>query len=198
MEVQKTLNLREFLKPFLVEWPMTDNLDKTNFEINRLIAHLDDLALGYEAKWGIGQLEAWAASGNPELAGKFQRQLDKLAEAMDAKDIPSIRGLVDGFRRAYSALEQSAVGMGRKPEDPVVFFYKCGSMVYKVVRTVIDARNVEKEDGVHVVSCQELINMYNKDFVKVFIDREPNTMAIDATDAQGFDWINGDVLPPEF
>lgn len=189
------MDLREIIKPVLMEWPMTDNVDQLTFEINRLVSQLDDLALGYEAKWGIGQLEAWASEYDPALAEKFQRQLDKLADALAAKDLVATRLLVDGFTRAYGALEANAVKNGKAAEEPVIFFCKCGSTIYKIVRTLADTKRTKAGENEVVMSCQELINLYAKDAAKIYAERNKDKMVIDATDFQGFDWKRGDDLP---
>ena len=189
------MNLREILKPYLLEWPMTDQVGTLTFELNRLVSQLDDLALGYEAKWGMGQLEAWAAADNPDLAAKFQRQGEKLGEALAAKDLVATRNLVDGFARAYKALEADAMSRGRVGTEPVVFFYRCGSMAYKMVRTISESRAMAQEQGCVVMSCEELINLYDKKAFDVYAARQQTKVVIDA---QNFNWTTGDELPPEF
>lgn len=191
------MNVRNLIKPYLVEWPMSDKLDPLTFEINRLVSQLDDIALEYEAKWGMGQLEGLVATHNPALAEKFQRQMDKLAEALAGKDLRATRDLVDGFTRAYKALEADVKSRGYHPSEPVIFFCRCGSMVYKVVRTISQRKAVENGDRCVVMSCEELINFYHKSAFNAYCQREPDKLAI-SVDEQGFDWAKGDALPPEF
>lgn len=177
---------------------MADNLDPVTYELNRLVSQLDDLALGYEAKWGIGQLEAWAYADDPVLAEKFQRQLDKLADALAEKNLAATQDLAMGFTRAYKALEASAEARGRVPSDPVVFFYRCGSMAYKITRTISQAKSMAKGDNCVVMSCEELVNFYHKNAEDVYSRRDGTRPVISVVDSQGFDWSKGDALPPEF
>lgn len=191
-------SVRDLIKPYLVEWPMSENLDPLTFQLNRLVAEFDDLALGYEAKWGIGQLEAWAAADNPDLAERFQRQIDKLADALAEKNLVATQELVMGFKRAYEALEADCEARGRVCTTPVVFFYRRGSTAYKITRTISQARALAKGDDCVVMSCEELINFYHSAAVDVYTRRDGSKPVVSVVDDDGFDWKKGDNLPEGF
>lgn len=190
------MRIRDLINPYLVRWPMNDDLGPVDFQINRLVSQLDDMAIEYEGKWGVGQLEAWAYAHNSDLAEKFQRQLDKLADAMAKKDVEATQQLVIGFKRAYEALEANAREFGYTPTGDFLFHYTRGSVVYRVVRTMADARRAEKGKEV-VVSCEELVNFYDSAHNIVY-DKMYQRKQAKQPDTQGFDWERGSDLPPEF
>jgi hypothetical protein len=194
------MSIRETIKPYLVEWPMSDKLDPVNFEINRLVSQLDDVAIGYEAKWGAGFLEAKAYAHTPELAEKWQRQVDKLNDAINNADLGGLRALVDGCIRGYSQLEQNAYSLGLKPNETVVFNHTCGSTVYRVVRTVAEARLAMRpgDKNVKIISCEEMCNFFEKEAVRIFCKREDDRAAESKKPDHDFNWKTGDELPPEF
>ena len=179
-------NLRETLKPYLVEWPMTDDLDPRSFEINRMITQLDDVAVGYEAKWGIYYLEAHAPT---DLAEKWQRQVDKLNDAIAELDVPAVRQLVDGCIRGYKSLETAVEARMGPPKGPVFFEYKFGSMIYRIVKNVADARALHKpgETNVRVLTGEEACRIFDRDCVDVFQKREGEKI-----DLPYFDFDKGD------
>lgn len=194
------MTLREILKPQLVEWPMSDKLDPVSFEINRLVSQLDDVAVGYEAKWGIGYLEAKAAAHAPELAEKWQKQIDKLNEAIANSDLPGLRQLVEGCVKGYAKLEENAYSLGLKPNELVIFNHTVGSTVYRVVRTIAEARLVSHvgDKNVKILSCEEMCNFFEKDAARVYLEREDARRAEALKPDEDFNWKTGDELPPEF
>ncbi len=192
------MNLREILKPVLVEWPMSDNLDPISFEINRLVSQLDDVAYAYEVKWGAGYLEATAASTNPDLAAKWQSQVDKLNDAISSRDIATLRAIVDGCRRGYSRLEENAYSHGLKPkDDPVIFSYNKGSTIFRVVRLVQDEWRAKHpgEDNVVVLSCEAMCRVYPKAWFNEYKKIEEKKDAIGTVSNAGYDWDTGDESP---
>lgn len=164
-------NLRMVLRKHMITWPQEDDLDAVCYEINRIISQLDDVAIGYEAKWGVGRLEAIASRS--DLGDKFQRQIEKLNEAIEAKDGVSVRHLAEGCIRAYDALERNALALGEQPRDVVWFEYKFGSLIYRIVKNLADARASHKPDekDVVVMTGEELVKYYHKDAIRVYHDR---------------------------
>ncbi len=189
--------LREKIKPYLVEWPMSDQLDPINFQINRLVSQLDDIALGYEAKWGIGTLECACYKHAPELGKKWDAQVSKINDAIQERDIVSMAGLVEGAARGYAAMENAASRAGLKPNEVVFFEARVGSHLYKVVRTIAETRQAHKpgEPGVRILSCEEMCNFFDKEYQKIYAERE-NISANVKDDS--FNWVTGSELPPEF
>jgi len=195
------MNLREIIKPVLVEWPMSDNLDPISFEVNRLVSQLDDVAYAYEVKWGAGFLEATAASTNPELAKKWQSQVDKLNDAISGRDIATLRAIVDGCRRGYSRLEENAYSHGLKPKDDVVIFsYNQGSTIFRVVRLVQDEYRAKHpgEDNVVVLSCEAMCRLFPKGWYAEYNKIEQKADKVGTVSTAAYDWDKGDPLPDEF
>lgn len=89
-------------------------LDARDLEIQKIINQLDEVAVRYEQKWGIGQLQKLCS---PELLEKWMRQCEKFEDAMFKKDVDLIRDLVSGFKRAYIALEGDVLSRGNNPPD---------------------------------------------------------------------------------
>lgn len=195
------MNLREIIKPVLVEWPMSDNLDPISFEVNRLVSQLDDVAYAYEVKWGAGYLEATAAATNPDLATKWQSQVYKLNDAISSRDLVSLRAIVDGCRKGYSRLEENAYSMGLKPKDDVVIFsYNQGSTIYRVVRLVQDEWRAKHpgEDNVVVLSCEAMCRVFPKWWFAEYKKIEEKKDVIGSASDSGYDWDKGDALPDGF
>jgi len=193
--------LREILKPVLVEWPMSDNLGMLDYEINRLVSQLDDIAYSYEAKWGAGALEACAASTNETLAQKWQSQVDKINDAISSRDIATLRALVEGASRGYSALEENACRVALKPKnDPVIFTYHQGSTIYRVVRLVSEERaaKMPNDKNVVVLSCEEMCKRYDKGWFELLLTRDnidPRQVVADTYSQKGPLPDDGDEIP---
>lgn len=170
---------------------MTDDLDPRSFEINRLITQLDDVAVGYEAKWGIGYLEAHAPE---DLAQKWQRQVDKLNDAIASLDVPAVRQLVEGCIRGYQSLEVAVEASKGKPKGPVFFEYKFGSLIYRIVKNVADAKALHKpgDPNVRILTGEEACRLFDRDCVDIFQKRESEKM-MDSY----FDFAKGDNPDPE-
>lgn len=180
--------LRDILKPYLVEWPMSDDLDPRAYEINRLIGQLDDAAVGYEAKWGVGYLEAHAPA---EMQERWQRQVEKLNGAIEALDVALVRQLVEGCVRGYAALEAAVEASHGPPSGPVFWEYKCGSMIYRVVKGSADARALHNpgEANVVILSAQEMCERFEMDRQRVFRPRPAEAKKAAETH---FDFDKGD------
>lgn len=171
-----------------------DNLDPLRFEINRLISQLDDVAVGYEAKWGIGKLEAVAYLHDPELAEKWQRHIDKLNDAILALDVVAVRQLVDGCLVGYRKLEEAAVRASVAPCEPIYFEVNVNSTIYRIVKNVSDARSLHKPGGEAViVTAEEMARLFDKRRVDCYIKIEENPDKVLKID--DFDFTKGDQIP---
>ena len=94
--------LRQFINDNKIRWYDMEKLDERDKVIQRIMEQLDQVAVGYETKWGVGILQKYCA---PALLDKWMRQCDKFKEAVWAKDVEMVRTLASGFKRAYDALE---------------------------------------------------------------------------------------------
>lgn len=128
-----------------------------NEEINRWLHKLDQVAIVFESKWGIGVLPTLA---DREIEMKWNKQKEKLALAVQDCDLPSVQKLVEGSIRAWKVLEDSAIKNGHKPRDP-----ECWDVVhpdsgtkYRICKGLTDAR-AATEDGVIVYTLQEVVRV---------------------------------------
>ena len=190
--------VREIIKPVIVNWPMSEDLDSINFQINRIVAQLDDVAYAYESKWGIGYLEDTAESSNPELAQKWAAQLDKLNNAISSRDLVSLCAIVDGCRRGYSRLEENAYSHGLKPKDDVVIFsYRKGETVFKVVRLIQDEWKAKQpgDDNVVVLSCEAMCRIYPHVWVAGHKNIEDKKDRSGTVSEEKYNWPIDDDIP---
>lgn len=152
------MQLRTIINSWTKDW--FENMTPTENAINSLIHQLDEVAIRYETVWGVYKLESLATGA---LAEKVQAQVDKLNEAILASDVNAVRDLVAGTIRMYDALEKNALALGHKPTHPDYWEIKVGSKIYRVVKSVSDARSLHRPDGdkgVCIVTLEELVRMY--------------------------------------
>lgn len=136
--------LRETINKNKVRWHEMDDLDQRDLEIQRIITQLDEVAVEYEKKWGIGVLQKECS---PEMRGRWDSQGEKFCNAMMKKNIDLIRDLASGYKRAYKALEGDCLAQGKKPKETAYFEH------------VIH--------GEHIIVCQ------THDDVRIMLAREP-------------------------
>jgi len=164
---------------------MLEETDNAHNIIRRQIERLDQVATDYETRWGIGRLQSLAP---PDVREKWERQTDKLAEAIANADALNIITLVDGTIRGWGLLERLANEAGHAPYDPVYLEYKIGGQVYAVARSAQDAQSLHKPRGrdAVIVTVGELL--------RSFIERHSNAFKLD--DIQFEDDLQA--LPVEF
>lgn len=105
-----------------VKWYEVEMLDERDKEIQKIINQLDEFAVQYEIKWGVGILQKYCS---PELLEKWMRQCEKFSEAMQKKDVELIRELASGFKRAYEALENDVLTSGvYEPHQAMALCYR--------------------------------------------------------------------------
>lgn len=93
-------------------WQDMTDLKPEEYIINQWLHKLDQTALEYEAKWGVGRLPSLVS---PSLNHKWNTQQDKLTEAIRDRDHKRVQQLVEGAIRGYAALEADALDAGYKP-----------------------------------------------------------------------------------
>lgn len=162
--------------------------------INELVHQLDEVAIRYECVWGVYKLESLAKGA---LAEKVQSQVDKLNDAIQAADVASVRELVAGCIRMYDALEKNALALGHKPCAPDYWETQVGSKIYRVVKSVSDARSLHRPDGdkgVCIVTLEELVRMYEYKG-SPFLDKVNKARSeLDGLPVSDIDWKKGDPL----
>ena len=124
-----------------------DSLDDRDKEIQRIMVQLDECAVEYEKKWGIGVLQKECS---PEMREKWNAQGDKFRAAMMKKDVDLVRDLSSGFKRAYKALEDDCLSQGKMPKET------------DYMEHVID--------GKHIIVCQ------THDDVRIMLARMPDAV----------------------
>jgi len=185
------IEMREIINKYKTAWPESDKLETVDFEINRMIEKLDEVAIRYEAKWGVYRLEHLAT---PELAEKWQKQVDKLGEAIRNKNLGELKGLVDGSIRGYEVLEKNAEALGHKPCEPEFWELRKGSRIYRIVKTIGEARQLHKpgnEDTV-VMTIEEVVNIFENKHRNLEQDKIDAPLQIKNV---GFDYDKGDSIP---
>lgn len=152
------MQLRTIINSWTKNW--FENMTPTENAINELVHQLDEVAIRYEAVWGVYKLESLATGA---LSEKVQSQVDKLNDAISACDVVVVRDLVSGCIRMYEALEKNAIALGHKPCHPDYWEINVGSKIYRVVKSVSDARSLHRpnsDKGVFIVTLEELVRMY--------------------------------------
>ena len=110
-------------------------LNEKKYEIERWLYKLDQVAVGYEAVWGIGALQEHAP---PDIKLKWDKQQEKLNAAIEKEDVNLLAHLVEGTIRAWRVLESEALKKGLKPNDESFLeVVSDGGQVYRIYKTTI-------------------------------------------------------------
>lgn len=164
-------------------------MNANDYEIRRHIDKLDEVAISYEAKWGIGNLRKYASH---DMGQKWDAQIAKLNDAITRSDLAMVADLVAGTMRGYAALERGAIEGGYSAIDPQA--WECAhpesGRVYRLVKTRTEARVPAAKDTV-TYSLEEVVRILEKQqLVNVVKDAFPG-----ATVKRAFDFKKGDGLP---
>lgn len=137
-------------------------------KVERILIHLDNVAEGYNVRWGRGRLLELAPQ---ELKDKFVRQNDKIQMAASIGHAADLEALSLGLERGWKALEDSASASGHKPLTPACMevIHESGE-IYKIVCNNIE-HDITPKNGVTVVTVQQLVNIYHATLSGVFKDR---------------------------
>ena len=97
-----------------------------------------------ERSWGIGRLPRLV---DPDLRLRFDRQREKLNQAVTADNADIIKIQAEGMARAWQALDNAAAAAGAEPLAPVVWECRlpASGKVVAIVRTEAEARHVAKD-----------------------------------------------------
>lgn len=133
----------------------------------RILIHLDNVAEGYNIRWGRGRLIELA---NKDLKDKFTRQLDKVQAAADTGHVADLEALSDGLERGWKALEDAAIASGHKPLTPACMevAHESGE-IYKIVCNN-EQQEATPKNGVTVLTLRQLVNVYHSTLSGVFKD----------------------------
>lgn len=190
--------IRQIYKTYKKGWlEMKRELGPADYEIQRYLDMLDETARQYEARWGIGVLPRIVTH---DMAEKWQRQCDKLNDAISDGNLNEVMGLVQGTVRGYKALEDNALAMGHKPNPPDVWDaqHPESGRKYRFCKTRNDACAATEKDTV-VYSLEEVVRILEKhQMVNVVKDTFPGS-TVTAIKPEPFDFgRNEPDMPPEF
>jgi hypothetical protein len=164
-------------------------MNDTQREIKRWLDRLDEMALVYEARWGIGNLPRLCSE---VTAQKYDKQNEKLAAAIKDQDIKLVQDLVNGFVRAYEIMEREAIERGHKPISPECMEVALESgFKLRIARNNTEARNLTVQ-GVYVWSLEEVARVIEKDYTLVNVIKE-NFKGAEVKSIRNFK--EGDALP---
>jgi hypothetical protein len=108
------------------------------------VDRLDHVARSLERKWGHDRLRLLV---DLELAVRFDRQREKLNQAVTADNADAIKIQAEGMCRAWQALDQAATAAGAEPLNPEIWECRlpASGKVVAIVRTEAEARHVAKD-----------------------------------------------------
>jgi len=160
-------------------------------EIMKWLSKLDDVAAGYEADWGIGRLPMLVP---PETAAKWDRQMQRLNDAIDKHDLPMIREVVPGCIRGWAALDAQARQAGHAPCAPDAWEVKHpdSGNVYRITKNLNDAR-AENRKGVSTWTLEEVARVLENNSIVAEIKKEIPGARL--TDISAINWKGGDGVP---
>lgn len=138
-----------------------DALDAHDLEIQKIINQLDEVAVEYEKKWGIGVLQKECTLAMRE---KWDRQGEKFQAAMFGKNVDLIRELASGYKRAYKALEDDCLGQGKMPKETNYFEHVIGEKHIIVCQTYDDVRiMIARQPKADIWSMAQIASIIDKD-----------------------------------
>lgn len=123
-----------------------------------MIKSLDLIAREMELRWGVERLERLV---EPDIGQKFVAQRDKLNEAIDRRDEPSIKKHAEAMSRAWKALDKIATEQGSKTINPDDYWEmrhpRAPEITVRLVRTMEEMPKDAPGD-VAYVSADELLD----------------------------------------
>lgn len=169
---------------------MSLELTPEQLEINRWIERLDEVAKSFESIWGIDRLPRLV---QPDLAAKWDRQINKLNEAIINGDLRSMHELGQGTIRAWTILDAAARQAGHLPNvvDVWDFQHPMSGRRYRICKNLTDARAAAEEDTV-VYTLEEIANLLEANqMVNVVKENFPGAIV----DKAFKNWATGDEIP---
>lgn len=145
---------------------MIEELNQESLHSRAALVRLDSVAADMETRWGIGRLEALAPA---DLQTKWQRQREKLDDAIFQNNTAAIPALVDGTVRGWHALEAAAKAAGHVPYWPDVWEYQIAGRLYRVVKCHADAQAAHRPDKkAYVVTIEEILRVFDARHAKTY------------------------------
>lgn len=191
--------MRKILLKHKIGWPEMDTLKPAQYRINQLIGKLDDAYVSHEKLWGVGVLPTLV---DKELYDKWQRQVEKLNQAIEDSDIASLEPLIDGTIRGLALLDSKAREGGHKPHDaPVAWTCAMPSgstlaIVGSKAEAALWQANAKPDDKMVIWTIQEIANVIDSDhnLMNVLLRKAQEPKASDCNPVP-FDFDKGDDMP---
>ena len=194
MELMNRHNhMRDILNKAKIDWIYEMNATPNEVQVNRIIDKLDQVAIDYEARWGVNRLEGMVSD---EMREKWMRQVQKVNQAIEEKNPIDLGQLMEGTIRGWKAMEDNALSNGHRPNDPRYVEYQHPSgTLYKICYTIPDARLLAHQatEDCRIVTIEEMANLMNQRENQVYgqsvkCDPVENKITF-------FDWQEGDTIP---
>ena len=126
--------------------------------INQELMKYDQVEHSMVCRWGVNRLVELAPKDMQDL---WYGQIEKLNDAIEARDLNILTQVVDGCIRGWKALESSAISKGFIAYPPYQWECEVDGIVYKVARTPQDASEINKRNkSTDVLALQELCRVY--------------------------------------
>jgi hypothetical protein len=185
-------NQDQALARSLVANPMLDPSADSSTVIRYMVAKVDEAAVAMERKWGRGTFPQLAGE---LMAAKFESQQRKLDDAIQAGMCAEVIKHGEAMVRAWAAVEQAAINMGKQPRPVVAFSAPLdgGGTLYVVESQEDTARITER--GAVVMSVAEVAALLSRDELGRLVVGVKKVFE-DATVVKGpVDFVTGDDIP---
>ncbi len=156
------------MKTNRINWVDTHKLTPMDYEIQRHLDKLDQVAIDFESRWGIGRLEKLAPY---DLAKKWNAQQMKLRSAIMNRNETEVAALVTGTIKGWGVLEGAATEQGEKPIDPEYWEIELDSgFKMRVTRNNSQASALHKSEnkGIVIFTLSELARLVEARYKDVF------------------------------
>lgn len=174
-------------------WDLTlmegDVMNETQWNIMRHVQRLDGVSISYEARWGVNRLQGLASDG---LKEKWDRQWQKLDQAIADQDIRLVEDLCAGCIRAWGALEAEAIANGHKTIESGAWEVKHpeSGQVYRIARNNFEA-GIPAAKGTITYSLEEVARILESNQL-INVVKETFEGAVVKSISDTFDWKKGD------
>jgi len=180
--------MRNVIKQNKKGWFYRMEQSAAQYEVQRYIDRLDQIAIEYESRWGMCVLERLCS---PDMAVKWQKQKDKLNNAIQNASVREVAELVEGSIRGYKALEKDVMDLGHEPtvKDFIYATHPESGRKYAIAVNSIHARQKAGQDVV-VYTLEEIVKILeSRELVNVIKERFENSKVVKV---EPFDFKKGD------
>jgi hypothetical protein len=187
--------MRKLIKENKRDWPMSDNITPDQYYINQCLDKLDTKACEVESRWGVARLDRLVSF---DMAQKWQRQMDRLNEAIENSDVATLPEIVNGTIRGYEVMEADAMAQGHKPHDaPLAWTVAMpGGKTLAIVRHEKDFAlfkdNAREFGDVTCWTLDQIASIIENKYTLVNLKTEQEAVALGD---DPFDFSKGDDIP---